>query len=52
MEITAENCQKHQEIVCGSDPVVHWFKTRFNVKNSSDFGPYGLVFDTIGVAIP
>jgi alkyldihydroxyacetonephosphate synthase len=52
MAITAENCLKHHGIACGSGPVDHWFKTRFNVKESSDFGPYGLVFDTIEVAIP
>ncbi|WP_371803338.1 FAD-binding oxidoreductase [Candidatus Lokiarchaeum ossiferum] len=52
MTITEENCLKHNGEACGSRPVDHWFETRFNVKESSDFGPYGLVFDTVEVSIP
>ena len=46
-KITAENCVKYNGVDCGEGPVHHWFETRFNVKESSEFAPYGLVFDTI-----
>ncbi len=48
--ITSENCKKHNGIDCGEGPVQHWFETRFVVKESSEYAPYGLIFDTIEVA--
>ena len=35
----------------GEGPVDHWLKTRFNVKETSEFAPLGVVFDTIEVSI-
>ena len=38
-------------IPCGEEPVIHWLKTRFNVKESSEFIPKGFIFDTVEVSI-
>lgn len=48
--ITSENCRKHKGVDCGEEPVLHWFETRFVVKESSEYAPYGLIFDTIEVS--
>jgi alkyldihydroxyacetonephosphate synthase len=48
--ITAANCKKFNGLDCGEEPVHHWFETRFTVKESSEYAPMGLVFDTIEVA--
>jgi len=34
----------------GNKPVKHWLKTRFIVKEASEYAPLGFVFDTIEVA--
>jgi len=34
----------------GEEPVEHWLKTRFDVKEASEFAPLGVVFDTIEVS--
>jgi FAD/FMN-containing dehydrogenases len=44
-------CKEHGGIDCGEDPVNHWFDTRFNVKEASDFAPRDIVFDTIEVSV-
>ncbi len=49
-EVIREKCEKFNGLNTGEGPVDHWFDTRFTVKESSEFGPYGLVFDTIEVA--
>ncbi len=36
----------------GEEPVDHWLKTRFIVKEASEYAPLGFVFDTIEVAAP
>jgi alkyldihydroxyacetonephosphate synthase len=50
VKVTSQNCEKYNGISTGVGPVEHWFETRFVVKEASEFGPYGLVFDTIEVA--
>ncbi|RLI64096.1 MAG: FAD-binding oxidoreductase [Promethearchaeia archaeon] len=51
-QVVRRNCLYYQGVECGDKPVQHWFETRFVVKESSEFSPYGLVLDTIEVAIP
>jgi alkyldihydroxyacetonephosphate synthase len=36
---------------CGEGPVNHWFDTRFNVKETSDYAPRDIIFDTIEVSV-
>ena len=36
----------------GEEPVNHWLRTRFIVKEASEYAPLGFVFDTIEVAAP
>lgn len=36
----------------GEEPVNHWLKTRFMVKEASEYAPLGFVFDTIELAAP
>lgn len=36
----------------GEEPVNHWLKTRFDVREAPEFAPLGVVFDTIEVAAP
>lgn len=36
----------------GEEPVDHWLRTRFVVKEASEYAPLGFVFDTIEVAAP
>jgi len=48
--VTKENCKKAGGVDCGEGPVNHWFETRFTVKEASEYGPFGLVFDTIEVS--
>lgn len=50
--VVRRNCLAYNGIDCGEAPVQHWFETRFVVKESSEYAPYGLVFDTIEVAVP
>lgn len=38
-------------VPCGNDPVTHWFDTRFNVKETSEFVPRDVIFDTIEVSV-
>lgn len=35
----------------GAKPVEHWLKTRFIVKEASEYGTVGFVFDTVEVAV-
>ncbi len=35
----------------GEEPVNHWLRTRFIVKEASEYAPLGFVFDTIEVAV-
>ena len=50
VQILKEYCLKAKGVDCGEDPVHHWFETRFVVKESSEYSPWGLIFDTIEVA--
>lgn len=43
-------CEECGGIDAGQDPIKHWFETRFSVKESSEFGPKELIFDTIEVS--
>jgi len=52
LKVTRRNSLANKGIECGNGPVDHWFETRFVVKESSEYAPYGLVFDTVEVAIP
>jgi len=36
----------------GEEPVRHWLRTRFDVREAPEFAPLGVVFDTIEVAAP
>lgn len=38
-------------ISCGKGPVEHWLETRFNVKETSEFVPRDVIFDTIEVSV-
>ncbi len=42
---------KDKGMDCGEGPVNHWFETRFNVKEASDYAPRDIVFDTIEVSV-
>jgi len=44
-------CKQLNGIDCGNELVEHWFATRFNVKETSQFGPKGFIFDTIEVSV-
>jgi alkyldihydroxyacetonephosphate synthase len=50
-EISQTLCRKYEGIECGEEPVLHWFSTRFNVKEASEFAPHELIFDTIEVSV-
>jgi len=50
MQITSKNCEKYNGIATGEKPVDHWFETRFKITETSKFGLYGLVIDTIEVS--
>jgi alkyldihydroxyacetonephosphate synthase len=43
--------EEHGGVDCGEEPVHHWFDTRFNVRETSDFAPRDIVFDTIEVSV-
>ena len=49
--ITEKICEENSGIDCGVDPVNHWFETRFNVKETSEYAPRDIVFDTIEVSV-
>ncbi|MFX0063594.1 MAG: FAD-binding oxidoreductase [Candidatus Hermodarchaeota archaeon] len=51
VKITKKMCEKYLGVFCGEEPVKHWFKTRFNVSETSKFPPIGIVADTIEVAV-
>jgi alkyldihydroxyacetonephosphate synthase len=44
-------CTDHGGVACGAGPVHHWFDTRFNVRETSDFSPRDVIFDTIEVSV-
>jgi alkyldihydroxyacetonephosphate synthase len=48
-KVSEKLCEEHGGITCGEDPVNHWFETRFNVKETSEYAPRDIVFDTIEV---
>jgi len=50
-KVSQDVCRKHEGIECGEGPVIHWFETRFNVKEASDFAPREIIFDTIEVSV-
>ncbi|MBD3353065.1 MAG: FAD-binding protein [Candidatus Lokiarchaeota archaeon] len=43
-------CDNYKGIDCGQTPIDHWWESRFNVKESSEYGPKGLIFDTVEVS--
>ena len=49
-KVASKVCSK-DSIPCGEEPVIHWLKTRFNVRESSEFIPKGFIFDTVEVSI-
>jgi alkyldihydroxyacetonephosphate synthase len=50
-EVSQAVCRRHEGVECGEGPALHWFDTRFNVKEASEFAPRELIFDTIEVSI-
>lgn len=44
-------CTEHKGVPCGEEPVEHWLSTRFNVKETSEFVPRDVIFDTIEVSV-
>ena len=44
-------CKEEGGMYCGEKPVKHWLKTRFNVRESSDFTPRGFIFDTVEISV-
>lgn len=44
-------CTENKGVECGENPVTHWFDTRFNVKETSEFVPRDVIFDTIEVSV-
>lgn len=49
-DISIEACTERKGVSCDEEPVLHWLKTRFNVKESSEFVPRGFIFDTVEVS--
>ncbi|MEA2070891.1 MAG: FAD-binding oxidoreductase, partial [Asgard group archaeon] len=49
--ITTHYSELEKGINCGEKPVNHWFKTRFNVTESSKYPPMGFIVDTIEVSV-
>jgi alkyldihydroxyacetonephosphate synthase len=43
-------CERFKGIDCDQSPIERWFKTRFDVKATSEYGPKGFIFDTVEVA--
>ncbi|MEA2055761.1 MAG: FAD-binding oxidoreductase [Candidatus Thermoplasmatota archaeon] len=50
-EISEAVCKKEGGISCGDAPVEHWIKSRFNVRETSDFTPRGFIFDTVEMSV-
>lgn len=50
-KVSHKICSAHNGVLCGVNPVEHWFSTRFNVKEISEFLPRDVVFDTIEVSV-
>ena len=50
-KVSHKICSVHTGESCGVNPVEHWFSTRFNVKEISEFLPRDVVFDTIEVSV-
>ena len=44
-------CSAQGGRACGPAPVHHWLDTRFNVRETSDFSPRDIIFDTIEVSV-
>jgi len=49
--VSKKICEDYRGIACREEPVNHWFETRFNVKEASDFAPLDIIFDTIEVSV-
>ena len=45
-----KSCKLFNGTDCDQGPIEHWYKKRFVVKDVSEFGPKGFIFDTIEVA--
>jgi len=43
-------CEQQGGVDCGQKPVDHWWESRFTVKEASEFGPKGMIFDTVEVS--
>ena len=50
-KISTEICEKNNGVFCGEKPVKRWLKTRFSVRESSDFTPRGFIFDTVEISV-
>ncbi|MHA1255248.1 MAG: FAD-binding oxidoreductase [Promethearchaeota archaeon] len=48
--ITKETCEKNHGIECGTEPVEHWFETRFRVTETSSTPTFKMVVDTVEIA--
>ncbi len=48
--IVSEKICSEKGMACGEEPVMQWLKTRFNVKESSEFLPRGFIFDTVEIS--
>jgi alkyldihydroxyacetonephosphate synthase len=49
--VTHTVCTAQGGIACGRAPVHHWLDTRFNVRETSDYSPRDIIFDTIEVSV-
>jgi alkyldihydroxyacetonephosphate synthase len=49
-DVVSISCIKNDGIDCGVKPVNHWFKSRFDVTETSIYPPIGIVPDTIEVS--
>ncbi len=49
--VIKEEFEKAKSKPLGAKPVEHWLKTRFTVKEASEYGTVGFVFDTVEVAV-
>ncbi|MGE5380458.1 MAG: FAD-binding oxidoreductase [Methylocystaceae bacterium] len=49
-QVSERECLSEGGVDCGSEPVEHWFATRFNVSLSSTLIQHGAVVDTIEIS--
>lgn len=50
-DISTQICEKNGGVCAGEKPVKRWLKTRFSVRESSDFTPRGFIFDTVEISV-